>query len=287
MTIISVYTLPRFASYTITSSILRGVVLLGKDKKVYSYDGHLALFLSVMCHQAYQLSESKPFILPKGYSLKCHIPSASGEIFGFIAESDRHVVVVFRGTATVKNVTSYLDIPQVTYPFVKNSGKTHRGITRIYSAARSIILAVLKRISSDKKLLVTGHSLGACLATLFTLDAAVNTPFNNPILYTFASLPIGNKEFNRQFYKKVKNCVRIINKYDSVTNHVTPLLFRKEPLMNMPVGEEFRLNFENHSVRLNHKIVYYFYHLSKLYPKFAKKMRKKNPGFCPDMKRCL
>lgn len=259
---------------------------MGKDKEIYEYDGHLAMFLAVMCHQAYQLSEGKTFTLPSGYSLKCSIPSASGEIFGFIAESDDHVVVVFRGTSTVNNVSSYLDIPQVKYPFVKNSGKTHRGITRIYSAARSIILTALMRLSPEKKLLVTGHSLGACLATLFALDAAVNTPFNNPILYTFASLPFGNKQFVRKFYKEVKNSIRIINVYDTVTNHLTPLLFRKEPLMNMPVGGELRLNFENCSVRLNHKIICYFHQLRKIYPKFAKKMRKENPGFCPDTSRC-
>jgi triacylglycerol lipase len=260
---------------------------MSKDKKVYGYDGHLAMFLAVMCYQAYQMSEDKRFTLPKGYSLMSPIPSVSGEIFGFIAESAEHVVVVFRGTATLKNVTSYLDIPQVTNPFVKNSGKTHRGITRIYSAARGIILTVLKRISSEKKLLVTGHSLGACLATLFTLDAAANTKFRNPILYTFATLPIGNTEFVRRFYKEVKNSVRIVNVYDSVTNHVTPLLFRKEPLMNMPAGKEFQLKFENCSVRLNHKITCYFYKLSKLYPKFAKEMCKKNPGFCPDPSICF
>ncbi|MCM3720222.1 lipase family protein [Fictibacillus phosphorivorans] len=259
---------------------------MGSDKEIYPYDGHLAMFLAVMCHQAYQLSAGKSFILPKGYSLKCPIPSSSGEIFGFIAESEDHVVIVFRGTSTVKNVTSYLNISQVTFPFVKDCGKTHRGITRLYSASRSIILTVLMRTSPRKKLLVTGHSLGACLATLFTLDAAVNTPFNNPILYTFASLPIGNTAFVKSFYKEVKNSNRIINVNDTVTNHITPMLFRKEPLMNLPHGEEFRLKFENRSVRLNHKIVCYFNQLRQMHPGFAKQMCRENPGFCPNISKC-
>lgn len=259
---------------------------MNKDKKVYSFDGHLALFLAAMCHQAYRMSDSKTFTLPNGYALKCVIPSIDGEIFGFIAESDDHVVVVFRGTSTVRNVSSYMDIPQDIFPYVKNSGKTHRGITRIYSSARSVILTVLNKLSPHKKMLVTGHSLGACLATLFTLDAAVNTKFKNPILYTFATLPIGNSDFVRRFYKEVKNSVRIVNVYDTVSNDLTPFFFRKEPLINLPVGEEYRIYYESGSVRLNHKIACYFYHLSTLFPKFSKKLCKKNPGFCPDTSIC-
>jgi triacylglycerol lipase len=259
---------------------------MGEEKKVYGFDGHLAVFLAVMCYQAYQISGDGNFTLPTGYSLKCPISSVAGEIFGFIAESSDHVVVSFRGTSTLKNINSYLDIPQVTYPFVKNSGKTHRGITRIYMAARTDIFSAITRISPGKKLLVTGHSLGAGLATLFALDAAVNTKFKNPILYSFASLPIGNPDFIKRYYKEVKNSVRIVNVYDSVTNCLTPFFFRKEPLIDLPYGKEFRVDFQISSMRLNHKMICYYYHLSKLYPKFAKKMCKNNPGFCPDTSIC-
>jgi triacylglycerol lipase len=255
-------------------------------KYVHDFDGHLALFLAVMSYQAYEISEADMFTLPQGYSLIHAIRSSAGEVFGFIAESADTIVVAFRGTATLRNVNSYLDISQIQYPFVKNSGKTHRGITHLYIAARYPIMNEINRLSPDKRLFVTGHSLGGGLAALFALDAAVNTKFQNPILYTFASLPIGDQCFTKRFYKEVKHSIRIMNINDTVTNRMTPFLFKKEPLINQLVGQEIVLNFQKCSTTLNHKILCYYHALSKIFPRFAKDMRKKNPGFCPNPSVC-
>jgi triacylglycerol lipase len=239
-----------------------------------------------MSYHAYKIDVDSNFVLPEGYTLNRVILSVAAEVFGFIAESADTIVVAFRGTASLKNVNSYLDISQISYPFVKNSGKTHRGITRIYQAARYPIMNEINTLSPKKRLLVTGHSLGGGLAALFALDAAVNTKFQNPILYTFATLPIGDECFQKRFYKEVKNSIRIVNVYDSVSNRVTPFLFRKDPLLNQPVGQEIRLSFQYSSAVLNHKIICYFYDLCELYPKFAKEMCKKYPGFCPKTSVC-
>jgi len=68
-----------------------------------------------------------------------------------------------------------------------------------------------------KKIYVTGHSLGAALATLSTLHIAENN--FSPTLYAFASPRVGNRKFAQRFSEKVvyaktfriANCEDLVN----------------------------------------------------------------------------
>ncbi|MED1865342.1 lipase family protein [Fictibacillus nanhaiensis] len=258
-----------------------------KTKELFMFDGEMALFLAVMSYKAYMVHELCTIELPTDYKMKREIVSESGESFGFIAESEDNLVVAFRGTKTMDNVSSYLDVSQIPYTYVLNSGLTHRGITRIYSTFRDAILTDIKMLySDDKKLLITGHSLGGSLAALFTLDAAVNTNFHNPILYSFASLPIADENFTKRFYDEVKNSIRVVNIHDAISNCMTPLFFKNKPLLNLPIGQEYKLNFKNRRYIQNHRILCYIHFLSKQYPIEYKALNNKYPDFFPDTSLC-
>ncbi|MBH0161567.1 lipase family protein [Fictibacillus sp. 26RED30] len=256
-------------------------------KELFVFDGEMALFLAVMSYKAYIVHELSTIELPKHYEMKRAIVSDSGETFGFIAESEDSLVVAFRGTKTIDNVSSYLDVSQVPYIYVTDSGLTHRGITKIYSTFRDALLADINQLyTGDKQLLVTGHSLGGSLAALFTLDAAVNTNFINPILYSFASLPIANEDFTKKFYEEVINSIRVVNVHDAISNCMTPLFFKNKPLLNLPIGQEYQLNFKNRKYIQNHRILCYIHFLSKQYPIEYKKLCNKYPGFFPESTIC-
>ncbi|WP_416731005.1 lipase family protein [Fictibacillus sp. JL2B1089] len=258
-----------------------------KTKESYVFDAQMALFLAVMSYKAYIVHDLCTIELPKHYEMKREIITDSGETFGFIAESEDSLVVAFRGTKTMDNVSSYLDVSQIPYTYVTNSGLTHRGITKIYSTFRDSLLEdINQHYSADKKLLVTGHSLGGSLAALFTLDAAVNTNFKNPILYSFASLPIADENFTKKFYKEVKNSIRVVNVHDAISNCMTPLFFKNKPLLNLPIGQEYKLNFKNRLYIQNHRILCYIHFLIKQYPIEYKELHKKYPGFFPVTSLC-
>ncbi|KPD04893.1 lipase, partial [Aneurinibacillus migulanus] len=144
-----------------------------------------AILLAAMIFQSYQLFEKRTPILPKGLNLRFTIHALAGveepgeEVFGFIAESQDKIIVVFRGTRTFKDNESDQDLYQVMYPYVRNAGKTHRGFTCIYQSARNELIRELNKLSTTKRLLVAGHSLGGALAVLAALDIAINTPFKN------------------------------------------------------------------------------------------------------------
>ncbi len=249
-----------------------------------------AIVLAAMCFQTYQLYEKSKLVLPKGFKLRHTIRAGAAEekkeVFGFIAESKDRVVVAFRGSDSLQDLVSDVNVFQVRYPFVERAGKTHRGVTSIYETTRNRLIKEVQKLSTRKKLFITGHSLGGALATLFALDVAVNTKFKKPIVYTLASFRVGNPAFVSRFNSKVKNSVRIYNVHDPIPFYfVNPLYilpFTKKGLVYRHVQRKVRLFF----IPFNHKIECYFHHVSKKNPVFSKAIRTANPGFCPSTGKC-
>ena len=96
-----------------------------------------------------------------------------------------------------------------------------------------------------KSLIVTGHSLGSALATLYTLENAAKrartsaTAFPNVTdLYTFASPRIGDGTFAEAFDKLPITSWRIVNELDIVPNLPPPILFTH-------VEPDYRVNSAN------------------------------------------
>lgn len=256
-----------------------------------------AILLSAMIYQSYQLFEKEPLVLPKGYSLRYTIRALAGveepeaEVFGFIAESQDKIVVTFRGTRTFKDNESDQDLYQVPYPFVKNAGKTHRGFTSIYESTRNQLIRELTKLSTTKRLFVTGHSLGGALAVLAAFDIAVNTRFKNTFVYTYGSPRVADPVFASQFNRCVKNSIRIFNVHDIIPTlpeqaYLPP--FTKNGLFYQHVDKKVSLSFQLNSLPVrNHEIVCYFKNLSQQNPAFTKALCDENPGFCPDTELCV
>lgn len=79
-------------------------------------------------------------------------------------------------------------------------------------------LAELVQEGAVTALWITGHSLGAALATLLAVDVAANSGFATPAVYTFASPRVGDKFFVRTYDGLVKTSWRIANRNDVVTD---------------------------------------------------------------------
>ncbi|MCA0756633.1 lipase family protein [Paenibacillus sp. N4] len=256
-----------------------------------------AIVLAAMIHQSYQLFEEGTLSLPKGFNLQYAIRALAGverpeaEVFGFIAESKDTIVVAFRGTRTFNDNESDQDLYQIAYPYVKEAGKTHRGFTCIYHSARNEFLTQLFKLSPAKRLMVAGHSLGGGLAALAAYDIAVNTPFRNPIVYTYGSPRVGDPDFVSRFNQRVQNSIRIFNVHDiipTLPDQAYPPPFTKNGLFYQHVDKEYPLNFQLNSLAVrNHEIVCYFKNLSQLNPGFTQALCHQNPGFCPDTGMCV
>jgi len=137
----------------------------------------------------------------------------------YVLTCDKNYVVVFRGTQP----TSWEDIKADAF-FVKSKrewmpdtsrgigskGKIHSGFRHALNDIWKILWEHYQENGLGKQLVVTGHSLGAALATLYT--DRIND--SKSVCYTYGSPRVGNKELikNMNF-----NCYRIRNNNDIVT----------------------------------------------------------------------
>jgi triacylglycerol lipase len=259
-------------------------------KGTNKFDCGTALFLAAVCGQTYAQFHNPHglFVVPEGYKLAATFEATpfggSKELFGFILQSDASCVVAFRGTSTFGDSISDAIARQTKFRFVRGAGYTHTGFTDLYGSARKKIMSVLRKLRARKRLYVTGHSLGGALATLCAIDAACNSGFASPFVYTFAAPRVGDPVFALKFDRTVTRSHRVYNEYD-VVPHVPPILYKSPHTLKwypyLHVKRGYRLSFRNGSVSANHALSSYFLALAEQDPASARRLCERNPGFCP------
>ena len=197
------------------------------------------------------------FVPPAGYQLVSKIYAdditdnlPDFKVFGFIASSDSDVVVAIRGTQGVLEWLMDSQFVPIPFPFLA-AGRTEKGFTRFYSTFRTgpspahpRVIDALRSLSAGgtvKTLRITGHSLGAALATLLALDVAGNGVFAGPTVYTFASPKVGDKVFAGTYDDLVPTSFRVSNLNDIVP-HLPPRLAGY-----IHVDAEVPINSDDHS----------------------------------------
>lgn len=270
---------------------------MGKADKKYGFDSQTAILLAAICYQTYPLYIEGKLILPRGFTWiytirgRANVENPEELIYGYIAESQDHIIIAFRGYAAYPaDLLASYDIFQIPYPFVQRAGRTSRGFTCIYQSARNDILRILNTLSTSKKLYITGHNYGGALATLAALDIAVNSKFKKPIIYTYGSPRIGDPPFASRYNHIVQNSVRIVNIHDSFPTFPSikyPPPFTQKGIAYQHVKAKYPLSFQLNNTPRNDEIACYFKSLSKHNPAYAEELCKLNPGFCPPTEMCV
>ncbi|BAZ37012.1 hypothetical protein NIES4101_29330 [Calothrix sp. NIES-4101] len=142
--------------------------------------------------------------------------------YGFLLTSAKANILMFRGT---QRQTEWLENAlalQDTYqnPMTKSPmGKVHYGIYDFYQSflAKPVAEAV-KSLDTDKPLFISGHSLGAALATLAAMDTVLLYPKlrQKLQLYTYAGPRVGDREFITVHSKLIPNHYRVVNLADTI-----------------------------------------------------------------------
>ncbi len=144
-------------------------------------------------------------------------------------------VVAIRGTEGILEWIHDANFLTVRCPFLSGAGSMEDGFTAMYNslatgtAAGSPTLAgalsSLPWTRPVNSLTICGHSLGGALATLLALDVAANTPFKNPMVYTYASPRTGDSQFVNTYDRVLPNTFRIANRLDLVPKLPFPPLY--------------------------------------------------------------
>ncbi|WP_225442681.1 lipase family protein [Paenibacillus lycopersici] len=252
-------------------------------------DLRTAIFLAAVCSQTYvQYDNGGLFLTPDTYSLVGPFSAASyagdEELFGFVLESERGVILAFRGTISPTDWITDMMAQQTAFKPLGKGCMTHRGFTEVYMSARDAIFKLLNQTAKGKPLFVTGHSLGGALATLASADIAVNRPPASLITYTFGAPRVGDPGFARSYNAAVPVTYRVQNEFD-VVPHLPPLVYTlpktDKTYYYLHVKEEVRRSFRNGSVGGNHVIGSYFADLAKDAPGFTAAVCSSPPGWCP------
>ena len=116
---------------------------------------------------------------------------------GFLVENDNMVAMVFRGTEGVRDVLTDLDyFPRPWTARGAPAGRVHRGFARALGHVLPLLEAALP--VEPKPLVLSGHSLGAAMATLAASQLQASE------LHTFGEPRAGNAEFARFLHRNVE-----------------------------------------------------------------------------------
>ena len=155
---------------------------------------------------------------------------------GFVLTSKTKNIIVFRGTQRNSEWLNNVYARQQDYhnpatkDFREDWGKVHRGFVANYkSIINPIPRDIAKQLDPSLPCYITGHSLGASLALLASMDLALNVPALKPQiqLYTYAGARVGDPKFAQLHARYVPNHYRIVNLAD-----IVPLL----PPLQSPGG---------------------------------------------------
>lgn len=146
----------------------------------------------------------------------------------FVAADKDRVVVSIRGTepTNAHDVLTDAGILRTEVPFIP--GLIHSGFADHLNCVIPEVLAEVKRLlaeKSDRKVYVTGHSLGAAVATLCAAELhKENVPIQ--AVYPVASPRVGNWLFTSSYDRILgERTFRLINHRDIVTRVPLPLRF--------------------------------------------------------------
>jgi len=201
------------------------------------------------------------------------LDSTAPLFYGFIAHSlqkPNEAILAIRGTSNGVEWWDDANSLGLTAFKVPNCGNVGLGFARIYDtlevvehppAAMAVAPHSLKQVGSFSAQVaahlarraqatvsaqtvalapsidVTGHSLGAALATYYAAENALVHKVQNPALYTFASPKVGDQTFVDAFNRLCLTSWRVVNKQD-----IVPLL---PPLFSHHVDTEQLYDSDN------------------------------------------
>jgi triacylglycerol lipase len=183
------------------------------------------------------------FTLPTGYKLLYNLWWQRSDYFGYVAgtpaNSPTQLVIALRGTESwYEWLSDLMESAQVNCPVQSSQGSVHEGFSAYYQGLQYFHqptvappiqspVSLSKVLANAKSVIVTGHSLGAALGTLLTLDIALNIAPKIACTvssYNFGSPVVGDPVFANFFNgqvgegKQISANYRVANGMDVIPN---------------------------------------------------------------------
>jgi predicted lipase len=156
-----------------------------------------------------------------GLELVKWIENKKSDTQGFIAIKDKSVYVVWRGSESKKDFQNDASIDKV--PFMEDGEKVHIGFKYCWESVLGdtydAIDTALENLQGETTdIVVSGHSLGGAVATLYAYSIKKHYPHYNVRATTIGSPRVGNKVFKENYDKSEIDTLRIVHNNDLVTH---------------------------------------------------------------------
>ena len=123
------------------------------------------------------------------------------------------------GFARIYDTLEVIDVPSSVSPAATESLRATGGFSQQVSELvrhRANVTPKAEGLEAPTSIEVTGHSLGAALATLYVMENAQTDKISNPALCTFASPLVGDSTFADAFNAVQVTSWRVVNQQDIV-----------------------------------------------------------------------
>ncbi len=180
------------------------------------YDKQNALIFAQLSDLAYQDKDEIFRELEQSGFYKHHfIDNSETGTQGFIAANDQHLLIVFRGTQFhLKDLITDVKIKLVT----ADVGKVHRGFFKAFNSIRGELELKIKEFQDNQqKIWLSGHSLGAAIATLAAMRLTLQE-ISVEGFYSYGSPRVGDGDFVAALKRHLTDrSFRVRNNNDVVT----------------------------------------------------------------------
>ena len=154
-------------------------------------------------------------------SLVKWIENTKSDTQGFVATKGKTIYVVWRGSESKKDFQNDASIDKV--PFIEENEKVHIGFKSSWESVvgdtYDAIDTALENLQGETTdIVVSGHSLGGAVATLYAYSIKKHYPHYNVKATTIGSPRVGNKAFKENYDKSGIDTLRIVHNNDLVTH---------------------------------------------------------------------
>jgi triacylglycerol lipase len=195
------------------------------DPEASGYNGRNALALGLASKLAYEDADKVLETLDRwGFAASRFLDRGGTQ--GFMASTDKMLLIAFRGTELeqLRDILTDINLALTQGPV----GKVHTGFARALDKVWPDFKDQFDGLYQGQPVWLTGHSLGAALATLATARLVFH-PDRRRVqgLYTYGSPRVGDEVFAKEFNQAcLKLTFRFRNHNDIVTRVPLPGVFR-------------------------------------------------------------
>jgi triacylglycerol lipase len=172
---------------------------------------------------------------------------------GFVAQNAEMILVAFRGTDPLKPIDWFTDFDALQQHDDFPGARVHKGfddaLDAVWRSKGEEVLPQRLAARGDRKVWITGHSLGGALAELAAAKAAIVSGIPVQGVYTFGQPRVGDEGFARKVNEVLGSRIfRFINNHDIVPrvplfsmgyrHFADELLFKGITLENHVLGVE-------------------------------------------------